>query len=180
MLIAGTEPLPAEVIAKGLPRLKHIARVGVGLDGLDVEFCQANNIAVTYTPDAPARSVVEQVFGLLVCLGRRFVEAHEGMRDGIWQRFTGILWQNKKLGILGCGRIGRQVAEIAHHAFGMEVAHDIVEDHEWAAKHGVTYVDLPTLLKESLAITVHLPHLVDNEYFKRSQPTCHATRLLPD
>src|SRR5690606_13389923 len=59
VLLAGTEPLPAEVIAAGLPRLKHIARVGVGLDGLDVDFCRANGVAVTYTPDAPARSVVE-------------------------------------------------------------------------------------------------------------------------
>ncbi|TVR46044.1 MAG: hypothetical protein EA402_03185 [Planctomycetota bacterium] len=157
VLIAGTEPLPAEVLAAGLPRLKHVARVGVGLDGLDVAFCQVNGIAVTYTPDAPARSVVEQVFGLLICLGRRFIEAHEGMRRGEWNRLTGTLFTGKTLGILGCGRIGRQVAEIAR-AFRMQViAHDIVEDAAWAAAHGVRYVDLDTLLRESCALTVHLP-----------------------
>ncbi len=158
VLLAGTEPLPAAVLAAGLPRLKHVARVGVGLDGLDWRFCMDHGIAVTYTPDAPARSVVEQVFGLLFSLSRRFVEAHEGLRQGKWQRFTGVLWQGKTLGILGCGRIGRQVAVLAR-AFGMEVlAHDIREDHAWAAAHGVRYVDLPTLLRESLAITVHLPY----------------------
>src|SRR3954462_15613440 len=57
VLLAGTGPLPAAVLARGLPRLKHVARVGVGLDGLDVGYCAANGIAVTYTPDAPARSV---------------------------------------------------------------------------------------------------------------------------
>ncbi len=158
VLLAGTEPLPAEVLARGLPRLKHVARVGVGLDGFDIGFCVANGIAVTYTPDAPARSVVEQVFGLLIGLSRRLVEAHEGLRHGKWQRFTGVLWQGKTFGILGCGRIGRQVAVIAR-AFGMNViAHDIREDHAWAAQHGVEYVSLDQLLERSLAVTVHLPY----------------------
>ena len=71
--------------------------------------------------------MVEQVFGLLIC-GRRFIEAHEGMRKGEWNRLTGTLFTGKTLGILGCGRIGKQVAEIAR-AFRMEViAHDIHED----------------------------------------------------
>lgn len=158
VLLAGTEPLPGETLAKGLPRLKHVARVGVGLDGLDVAFCIRNGIAVTYTPDAPARSVVEEVFGMLFSLSRRLVEAHEGLRQGKWQRFTGVLWRGKTFGILGCGRIGRQVAELAR-AFGMEViAHDLVEDRVWAAAHGVTYVGLDELLTRSLAVTVHLPY----------------------
>lgn len=171
VLLAGTEPLPAWVIDAAGPRLRHIARVGVGLDGLDVSACIRRGIAVTYTPDAPARSVVEQVFGLLISLSRRLVESHEGLRKGIWQRHTGILWQGKTLGILGCGRIGRQVAVIAR-AFGMQViAHDLVEDHAWAAAHGVRYVDLDTLLAESLAITVHLP------YTKRTANLLSAERL---
>ncbi len=158
VLIAGTEPLPADVIARGLPRLKHIARVGVGLDGLDIEFCRKHNIAVTYTPDAPARSVVEQVFGLLISLSRRLVEAHESMRRGKWTRHTGMLLQGKTLGILGCGRIGKQVANIARHGFGMHVlAHDIKRDQKWAQRHDVTYVSLDKLLSDSHAITVHLP-----------------------
>ena len=163
VLLAGTEPLPAEVLRAGLPRLKHIARVGVGLDGLDVSFCRANGIAVTYTPDAPARSVVEQVFGLLIGLSRRLVEAHEGLRQGVWRRHTGPLWQGRTLGILGCGRIGRQVAAIAR-AFGMEVlAHDIREDRAWAAAHGVAYVGLDELLTRADAVTVHLPYTRSTE-----------------
>ena len=158
VLVAGTEPLPAEVLAKGLPRLKHVARVGVGLDGLDVAFCQANNIAVTYTPEAPARSVVEQVFALLIGVSRRLVEGHEALRQGQWKRHTGVLWDGKTLGILGCGRIGRQVAEIAR-AFRMQViAHDIVEDHAWAAQHQVEYVTLDALCARSLGLTIHLPY----------------------
>lgn len=158
VLLAGTEPLPAAVLARGLPRLRHVARVGVGLDGLDVDFCRANGIAVTYTPDAPARSVVEQVFGLLFSVSRRLVEAHEGLRQGKWNRLTGVLWQGKTLGILGCGRIGRQVAALAR-AFGMHVlAHDIREDRAWAAQHGVEYVGLDDLFRRSLGVTIHLPY----------------------
>lgn len=158
VLLAGTEPLPGWVIEAGGSRLKHVARVGVGLDGLDVSACMRLGVAVTYTPDAPARSVVEEVFGLLFSLSRRLVESHEGMRTGLWQRHTGVLWQGKTFGILGCGRIGRQVAVLAR-AFGMQVlAHDIVEDRAWAAQHGVEYVGLDELLSRSLAVTVHLPY----------------------
>jgi D-3-phosphoglycerate dehydrogenase / 2-oxoglutarate reductase len=158
VLLAGTEPLPGWALAKGLPRLKHVARVGVGLDGLDWRFCRDNNIAVTFTPDAPARSVVEQVFALLIGVSRRFVEGHEAVRAGKWNRLAGVLWQGKTLGILGCGRIGKQVAVVAK-AFGMNViAHDIREDHAWAAAHGVRYVSLDELIEQSLGITIHLPY----------------------
>lgn len=163
VLLAGTEPLPGWAIKAGLPRLKHVARVGVGLDGLDWRFCRDHGIAVTFTPDAPARSVVEQVFGLLISLSRRLVEGHESLRQGKWTRYTGVLWQGKTLGILGCGRIGKQVAVIAK-AFGMEVlAHDTREDHAWAAANGVTYVSLEELIARSLAITIHLPYTRETE-----------------
>ncbi len=163
VLLAGTEPLPGWALKAGLPRLTHVARVGVGLDGLDWRFCRDHGIAVTFTPDAPARSVVEQVFGLLISVGRRFVEGHEALRAGTWKRHTGILWTGKTLGILGCGRIGRQVAVIAK-AFGMEViAHDLREDHAWAAATGVSYVSLDELLARSLAITIHLPYTRSTE-----------------
>jgi D-3-phosphoglycerate dehydrogenase len=158
VLLAGTEPLPRWALKAGLPRLKHVARVGVGLDGLDWRFCREHDIAVTFTPDAPARSVVEQVFGLLISVGRRLIEGHEALRVGQWKRHTGILWTGKTLGILGCGRIGKQVAVIAK-AFGMEVlAHDIREDHAWAAATGVRYVSLDELLERSLGLTIHLPY----------------------
>lgn len=158
VLLAGTEPLPGWVIEAGGKRLKHVARVGVGLDGLDVTACMRLGVAVTYTPDAPARSVVEEVFGLLFSLSRRLVESHEGLRTGLWQRHTGVLWLGKTFGILGCGRIGKQVAVLAR-AFGMQVlAHDLVEDRAWAAQHGVEYVSLDELLRRSLAVTVHLPY----------------------
>ncbi|MCS6971201.1 MAG: phosphoglycerate dehydrogenase [Planctomycetota bacterium] len=157
VLLAGTEPLPEATIAAGGARLAHIARVGVGLDGLDLAACMRRGIAVTYTPEAPARSVVEEVFGMLFALSRRLVEAHEGLRRGQWNRLVGPLWQGRTLGVLGCGRIGRQVAEIAR-AFGMRVlAHDLVEDPVWAARHGVRYVGLDELLAASDALSVHLP-----------------------
>jgi len=176
VLIAGTETLDGAVLERGLPRLQHVAKVGVGLDGLDIDYCRAHGIAVTYTPDAPARSVVEQVFGVLISLSRRFIEAHEGLRQGEWKRLTGVLWDGKTLGIVGCGRIGKQVAEIAR-AFRMQVlAHDIVEDREWAERVGVRYVSLEDLLAESLAVTLHLPldestrTLMDEERIRAMRP----------
>ncbi len=179
VLLAGTEPLPTRVIEGAGTRLTHIARVGVGLDGLDVTACMQRGLAVTYTPEAPARSVVEQVFGLLFSLSRRLVEAHEGLRQGIWVRHVGPLWQGRTLGVLGCGRIGRQVAVLAR-AFGMRViAHDIVEDPAWATANGVTYVGLDDLLCTADAVTVHLAYtkrthnLLSREKLALLRPTAY-------
>ncbi|MFW5752801.1 MAG: phosphoglycerate dehydrogenase [Planctomycetota bacterium] len=157
ILIAGTEPLPGSALSAGLPRLKQVARVGVGLDHFDVAWCARNGIAVTYTPDAPARSVVEEVFALLIGISRRLIEAHEGLRRGEWLRLTGPLWQGRTLGIVGCGRIGKQVAVLAR-AYGMRVlAHDIVFDQPWARAQGVEYVGLHDLLERSHAVSLHVP-----------------------
>ena len=80
------------------------------------------------TPRCPGPQRRRTSVRRLISLSRRFVEAHEALRRGEWQRLTGDLWDGKTLGILGCGRIGRQVSVIAN-AFRMKVlAYDIVED----------------------------------------------------
>ena len=116
-------------------------------------FCQANNIAVTYTPDARRDPVVEHV-GLLICLGQRKKPTKACVKaSGITcgTLFTGEaprhpwLWPHRR---------GGEVAR----AFRMEViAHDIDEDPAWAEQHGVRYVELDELMAESQAVTIHLP-----------------------
>lgn len=154
--IASTEPVTREVLATA-PKLRIVARTGVGLDNVDLEAARERGIAVSYTPEGPADSVAELTIGLLLDLARDVTRADRTLRGGKWDRRTGFLLAKKTLGILGCGRIGRRVARLAR-AFDMKLlAHDIAPDPAWAAGAGVEYVSREELLARSDAITIHVP-----------------------
>ncbi len=154
--IAGTEPIGRSVL-EAAPKLKLVARVGVGLDSVDLDACRERGVLVSWTPEAPAPSVAELTMGLLVDLARDVTRADRAIRAGGWDRRVGFLLEGKTLGILGCGRIGKRVARLAR-AFEMKVlAHDILPEAEWARGLGVRYVGLDELLSASDAVTVHLP-----------------------
>lgn len=154
--IAGTEPIRRSLLER-LPELRIVARVGVGLDSVDLEAARERGVIVAWTPEAPAPSVAELTMGLLVDLARDVTRADRAIRAGGWDRRVGFLLEGKTLGVLGCGRIGRRVAKLAR-AFDMRVvAHDLVEDREWARSLDVRYVSLDELLATSDAVTVHLP-----------------------
>jgi D-3-phosphoglycerate dehydrogenase len=154
--IAGTEPVTRPVLAQA-PRLKIVARVGVGLDSVDLDAARERGIVVAYTPEAPASSVAELTLGLILDLARQVSRVDRALRASRWERRTGFLLAEKTLGIVGCGRIGRRVARLAR-AFEMRVlAHDVAPDPGWAAPLGVRYVSLAELLESSDAVTVHVP-----------------------
>jgi D-3-phosphoglycerate dehydrogenase len=107
-LIAGTEPITRLVMEK-CPRLKHISRVGVGLDNVDLLEAKRRGISVSYTPDAPAPAVAELTIGLMISLLRKTGQANLLMHHGKWQRFMGRRLSEITLGIIGIGRIGGRV-----------------------------------------------------------------------
>lgn len=106
ILIAGTEIISKKVIdcAKSL---KLISRVGVGLDGVDLNFAREKDIAVSYTPDAPAPAVAELALGLTFNLLRSIQAANNELHQGIWNRHFGKRISETKFGIIGVGRIGK-------------------------------------------------------------------------
>jgi D-3-phosphoglycerate dehydrogenase len=154
--VAGTEPITRQVI-EGAKKLRIIARVGVGLDSVDLEAAKERGVVVSWTPEAPASSVAELTIGLLIDLARGVTRADRSIRRGEWDRSIGFLIEGKTLGVLGCGRIGKRVARLAR-AFGMNVlAHDIAPDEAWARSLDVRYVARDELLAASDALTIHLP-----------------------
>jgi D-3-phosphoglycerate dehydrogenase / 2-oxoglutarate reductase len=104
------------------PRLRVIARAGVGLDTIDVDAAARRGIAVMNAPEATTTSVAELTIGCLIALARHLPAADRSMKAGLWEkkRFTGIELAGKTLGLVGCGRIGQRVAHLAA-AFGMHV-----------------------------------------------------------
>ncbi|MCD6479712.1 hypothetical protein J7L65_02875, partial [Candidatus Bathyarchaeota archaeon] len=122
-LVAGMEHIDEKLLERA-PRLRLIARFGVGYDNVDVEECTRRGIYVTYTPDVLSRAVADLTWGLIIALARRLIEADRFVRER-WALRRGRLpfgfdLEGKTLGIIGLGRIGSEVARRAQ-GFGVKV-----------------------------------------------------------
>ena len=124
--------ITAEVIEHGL-RLKVIGRAGAGLDNIDVVAAQSRAIKVVNCPDANTIAVAEHTLALLLALARGLPRADLSLKKGRWEKskFMGTGLSGKTLGIVGFGRIGREVAKRAQ-AFGMKVMINFHYSDSWA------------------------------------------------
>lgn len=157
ILIAGTEPITAAVM-RNAPRLRLIARVGIGLDNVDLVEARARGIEVTYTPDAPAPAVAELTIGLMLGLLRDIPGADRRLRNGTWQRSLGRRIGELTIGVIGVGRVGRRVIRHLGGFPGVRImANDLRPDAELGHAHGVCWVDKDTLYREADLITLHVP-----------------------
>lgn len=140
--------------------LRLIGRAGVGVDNIDLKAATLRGIAVINAPAANTIAACEQTFALMLCLARNIPQADADVKAGKWQRakWMGIELQSKTLGIVGFGRIGREMAKRAL-AFGMRViALDPFVTKEQAAEAGVQLVtELKDVLGQSDFITLHAP-----------------------
>lgn len=152
--------LDADVLAS-LARLKLIATRSTGYDHIDLDYCRRRGIAVANVPSYGDVTVAEHVFALLLGVARNLVQTVEGLRAGRFDQagLRGFDLHGKTIGVIGTGRIGRRVIDIAH-GFGMAViAHDVAPDSELSARRGFHYADLETLLRTSDVVTLHVPAL---------------------
>ena len=125
LVIRSAVTADAELIGRA-PRLKAIARAGVGVDNVDLSTATENGIVVMNTPGGNTISTAEHVFGLMLALSRHIPQGHQSLAEGRWERkrFVGVELKGKTLGIIGLGRIGQALA-IRARAFDMTViAHD--------------------------------------------------------
>lgn len=155
-IIAGLDPYSARVLAAA-PKLRIVARNGVGVDTVDVEAATTRGIYVSNAGSAPAASVADLAMAMVLNLARQIPQAVDETRQGTWRRRVGRVLEGKTLGIVGTGSIGQEVAGRAR-AFGMGVvAFDTRRDAEWAASSAVRYVELEELLAESDFVSLHIP-----------------------
>lgn len=155
-IVAGVEPFTKKVI-DALSDLKCISRVGIGLDNIDLEYAKRKGIVIKNTPDGPSQSVAELTVGLVFNIIRSISLADQNIRRGIWRKEIGNLVQDKIIGILGLGRIGKLVAKMFLALENQVYAFDLVEDQEWLRKNYVKMVKKETLFKEADIITIHVP-----------------------
>jgi phosphoglycerate dehydrogenase-like enzyme len=155
-VLASTDAFTRGVMA-GAPRLRIISRFGVGFDAIDVAAADDLGVWVTTTPGTNEHSVADMALAMLLALARQLVPVALATRAGQWERPAGLELRGLTLGLVGFGRIGRQVA-LRARAFGMElVISDVVEDQAAAAELGGRYVSLETLLSTSDFVSLHAP-----------------------
>jgi D-3-phosphoglycerate dehydrogenase / 2-oxoglutarate reductase len=174
-LLAGLDHVDAGVFDHA-PRLRVVARYGVGTDRVDLDAAARHGVAVTSTPGANANAVAEMTIALLLAAVRQLARAHDRAGAGEWPTLTGRELAGRTLGLLGLGRIGTLVA-VKGRALGLRVvAHDPFVTAEAAATCGADLVGLETLAAESDAVSLHLPLddatrcIVGREFLERMKP----------
>jgi D-3-phosphoglycerate dehydrogenase len=158
LIVRSATKVTADVIERGT-RLKVIGRAGVGVDNVDVEAATRRGIVVANAPESNVVSAAEHTIGLLVALARNIPQAHAALVEGRWERskWGGVELADKVLGVLGFGRIGRQVAR---RALGLQmkvVAYDPFVGTERFRELGVDSASFDEVLARSDFITLHLP-----------------------
>lgn len=156
LVIRSSTQADAELIAAA-PKLKVIARAGVGVDNVDLNAATARGIVVMNTPDGNTISTAEYTFGLMLALARKIPYGFTSLSAGKWDRkaFTGVELKGKTLGIVGFGRIGQAVAKRAI-AFEMNViTYDPYVSAPIAESLGAKMVRLDDLYAQADFITLH-------------------------
>src|SRR5437867_986987 len=178
-LIGRSETQVTASLMARAPHLRVVARAGTGVDTIDVHAATRRGIAVMNTPGANTVSAGEHAMGLLLALVRRISDAAAAMRRGEWdrKRFEGTELRGKTMGVVGLGRIGGHVAQLAR-AFGMHVVgHDPYLSPERAAELQVRLLPLEQLLRQADVVTLHVAHteqthhLINAERLKLMKPT---------
>jgi D-3-phosphoglycerate dehydrogenase len=152
----GDDALTPKVIDALLPKCKCLAKYGIGLDSIDVSYATEQKLAVLFTPGVNHTTVAEHAIGLMIAVAKHFYAHASAVKNGQWERQTGVELMGKTLGVVGLGRIGREVVKRGN-VMGMRiVAHDILWDEDFARTFAVERAHtLDDLLGRSEVVTLH-------------------------
>ncbi|HET7073944.1 MAG TPA: phosphoglycerate dehydrogenase [Mycobacterium sp.] len=177
LLVRSATTVDAEVLAAA-PKLKIVARAGVGLDNVDVDAATERGVLVVNAPTSNIHSAAEHAIALLLAASRQIAAADATLREHTWKRssFNGTEIFGKTVGVVGLGRIGQLVAQRLT-AFGTHiVAYDPYVSAARAAQLGIELLPLDDLLARADFISVHLPKtsetagLIDKEALAKTKP----------
>ena len=163
-IIAGVESLNSKVLTS-LSALRCISRVGVGIDNIDLECANELGITVKFIPNVATQAVAELTIGLMFDVLRKISFRDREIRKGNWNKEMGFLFKDKKIGIIGLGRIGKTVAYLSRALGAVVFATDINPDINWAKKNKVKIVKFNDIFKESNIISIHISSSPNNLSF---------------
>lgn len=178
-VIAGDDELSREFF-EGSPKLKALVRWGIGMDSVDHDSARQHAVSVRNTPGVFSNEVADSAFGYVLNLARGFLSVEAAVRRGEWPKYEGITLAGSRLGIVGFGGIGREVANRGR-GFGMDVvAFDpFIEDQS----ADISLVDLDTLLSTSRFVILTCPltpetfHLIDASSLALLRPDSYLVNV---
>ena len=155
-LIAGTEQITSRAL-KRAKKLKLIARVGIGLDGIALITAREMGIAITYTPDAPTEAVTDLTIALMGNLTRGVNLSDSLMRRGEWRRVYGKGLSDTKIGLIGFGRIGKGVYRKLAAMGASDILINDIDSNVFKGLEISHQVSLSELLRDAELISIHTP-----------------------
>jgi D-3-phosphoglycerate dehydrogenase / 2-oxoglutarate reductase len=173
--IVGHARITREVLT-ALPDLKIVSRRGVGYERVDTDAARDLGRVVTIAAGGNDATVADQVIGMMIAVGRRFREAHAQMQAGPWKILLGTDLYRKTVGVIGLGRIGRSLVQRLQGFEANVLVSEVNPDAEYAAKTGVKFVDVDTILRQSDYISLHAPltpetrHIINSAAIDKMKP----------
>ncbi len=155
LIVRSATKVTREVLEAGAKgKLKILGRAGVGYDNIDMAAASENGIVVKSAPSGNTNAVAELTLCLILNVARNIPQAHQSLRNGIWakEKFKGTELAYKTLGILGCGKIGQRVGELARRGFDMEV---IGYDIKPCVESSIKYVPKEEVLTKADYVSIH-------------------------
>lgn len=176
-IIVGVDDMHDEVL-KQLPNLKVVCKFGVGTDNIGVDYCKDHGIYVGRTVGSNSLSVAEHVAALMFADAKLLYKTIREVKDGQWNKYTGIELSGKTIGIVGFGAIGKCLASIAR-GIGMNVlAYDVMDiPAEVAAKYDAKVSTLDEIIENADYVSLHVPlldstrNMIGADEFKRMKST---------
>src|SRR5574342_12826 len=171
VIVRSRTKITKEMIERAI-RCKIIARVGVGLDNIDVDAAKAKGIRVINAVEGAMNAVAELVLGLMLSLAREIPRADREIRNGKWlkKELMGTELSGKYLGIVGLGNIGKRLAKHARALNMNIIGYDVITiPDDFSREVGLVKTDLDTLLSNSDYISFHVPFTSDTHHLVNSQ-----------
>ena len=159
-------------------RLRVIGRAGTGVDNIDLDAATAAGVVVMNTPGGNSVAAAELTIAHLTALARNVSQANADLRDGRWERkkYMGTELDGKTIGVIGLGRIGREVARRAQGLRMDVLGYDPFVSSQMAQDFGIDYAELDDLLRRSDVVSLHVPrtddtrHLIDAAAIAKMKP----------
>ena len=170
-----TDPIDGQIF-DAAPKAKIFSNYAVGYNNIDTEAAQSRGITITNTPGVLTDTVAEHAMGMIISIAQRIPEADRFTRAGKYDGWAPMLFlgsdlKGKTLGVLGAGRIGTRVAEIAHRGFDMNIVYYDIQQSEFIEKNanGSFRSTVDEVLKEADVVSVHVPLLDSTKHLMNAE-----------
>ena len=154
--VVGLETMD-EAVLQRCPDLRIIAKYGVGLDNIDLDWCARSGIAIGWTGGVNRLSVAEMTLGFMLALCRNLFVTSTLLKSGEWRKQGGIQLSGRTVGVIGVGNIGREVVRLLQPFHCTVLVNDIIDLSEYCREHGVTSASKEEIFAAADIVTIHTP-----------------------